>query len=148
LLLVPHLVAGCGGDVGGGGLDLSSGPPRNPTLIFNRLAADGWPVAEGRPASAEFEALTGPTRCEGSMTFVRSDAEVGWAFICVGMPDDLYREISTTFDGTPLIAGPLYLDSGNGDVVIFGLGWPADTSEKFARTLDLADTGTYLVPEG
>jgi hypothetical protein len=60
------------------------------------------------------------------------------------MPNDLYHEIHSTFSHTLRIVGPLYLDAGNGDLVVFGFGWPSDTSEKFANSL--GTSGNYLIP--
>jgi hypothetical protein len=60
------------------------------------------------------------------------------------MPADLYRSTRKAFSHMLLLVGPLYLDSGNGDLVIFGFGWPRDASKKFATTLGVA--GTYLLP--
>jgi hypothetical protein len=119
---------------------------RRDASVLAKLQAAGWPVGEGRPASASFESLTGKTRCASSKTFVRTDnAKTGWGFICVGMPADLYARINKVFSNTLAILGPLYLDSGK-DLVIFGFGWPSDTSKQFATTLKT--TGTYLLPQG
>src|SRR5689334_16988670 len=59
------------------------------------------------------------------------------------MPDDLYARINRTFTHSLVILGPLYADSGDGNLVIFGFGLPADTSEQFASTLGLPN---YLLP--
>jgi hypothetical protein len=148
MLLAVCTVAGCGSKStskhpGGGFISNGSGYP-NADAVLGKLEAAGWPVGEGRPSSPTFKNLTGKTRCASSKTFVRTDnAKTGWGFICVGMPTDLYTQINKTFSHTLMILGPLYLDSGS-KLVVFGFGWPGDSSKKFAATL--GTTGTYLLP--
>ena len=142
------LLAGCGSSSTnkhpGGGVVINGSGYFNADAVLSKLEAAGWPVGEGQPASASFRSLTGKTRCSSSKTFVRTgNAKTGWGFICVGMPADLYARISKTFSHTLMILGPLYLDSGR-NLVVFGFGWPSDTSKKFATTLKA--TGTYLLP--
>jgi hypothetical protein len=140
--------AGCGeiastADDPGGGIAINSAGFVNANAVLQKLEDDGWPVADGYPTSAEFKSLTGKTRCTSSKTFVRTDADRGWAFICLNMPDDVYAKVQDVFDKALVIMTPLYVDSGP-DLVIFGFGWPGDTSEKFADSL--GTTGTYLLP--
>jgi hypothetical protein len=116
----------------------------NASAVLQTLEDDGWPVGDGYPSSPQFQTLRGQTRCSSSKTFVRTDADRGWGFICLGMPDDLYRKIHSTFANTLMILAPLYFDSGNGDLVVLGFGWPGDTSQKFANTLGVS--GNYLLP--
>jgi hypothetical protein len=112
--------------------------------VFRALEGNGWPVADGYPSSSAFQGLRGRTRCESSRTFVRSDAESGWGFICVGAPADLYASAHDLFAKALVIMGPLYLSSADHTILVFGFGWPGDTSEKFEETLKLG--GDYLLP--
>jgi hypothetical protein len=140
--------AGCGdiqstSDNPGGGIAINSSGYLNANAVLQKLEGDGWPVGDGYPSSAEFRALTGKTRCTSSKTFVRTDSDKGWGFICLNMPADMYAKVQDVFDKALVIMAPLYLDSGP-DLVIFGFGWPGDSSEKFAESL--GTTGNYLLP--
>ena len=55
------------------------------------------------------------------MTFVRTDSDKGWGFICVGAPDDLSTSAKNAFVGSPALLGPLWL--AKGDEFVFGVGW-------------------------
>ena len=127
----------------GGGLVVNSSGYVNADAVLVALENGGWPVGEGYPTGTQFQTLRGKTRCSSSKTFVRTDVNRGWGFICLGMPADLYTGIRKVFDNALVLMGPLYLDSGP-DLVIFGFGWPTDTSQKFAKTL--GTTGMYLLP--
>jgi hypothetical protein len=143
------LVAGCATDVQstsdnpGGGIAINSAGFINANAVLQKLEDDGWPVGDGIPASHEFRTLTGKARCTSSKTFVRTGADSGWGFICLNMPADVYAKVQSVFDKALMIMAPLYLDSGR-DLVIFGFGWPGDSSQKFADSL--GTTGNYLLP--
>ena len=130
----------------GGGIVLNDSGYMNANTVLDKLVDGGWPVGEGYPSSPQFASLKGRTRCSSSKTFVRTDSDRGWGFICVGMPNDLYVSIKGTFEDSLVIMAPLYLDSEGGQLVVFGFGWPGDTSQRFAETLDA--NGTYLLPPG
>jgi hypothetical protein len=114
------------------------------TDYYAELKEAGWPVTDGRPSSPEFSDLVSNNRCGSSYSFVRSDADRGWGIICVDAPKDVVDKVRDLFDEILAITGPLYLSSPSGDVLIFGFGWPDDTSQRFEETLDLG--GEHLVP--
>jgi hypothetical protein len=126
----------------GGGFVVNSSGYVSADGVLQALQDDGWPVGDGMPTSPQFKALTGKTRCTSSKTFVRTGADRGWGFICLNMPLDMYAKVQDVFDAALVSMAPLYLDSGR-DLVIFGFGWPGDSSEMFAETL--GTTGTYLL---
>lgn len=115
--------------------------------VYSDIKDAGLPVTDGRPSSPQFRELVSHNSCSSSRTFVRTDANVGWAIICVKPPRPAYRRLSSAFDhGVPLLAGPLYVDDGGGDVVIVGLGWPPDASKRLYEAIG-ASGGSYLTKE-
>ncbi len=127
----------------GGGIAVNASGYSNANIVLQELEDGGWPVGDGIPSSPDFKSLTGKTRCASSKTFVRTDSDRGWGFICVKMPPDMYQKVQDVFDKALVLTAPLYLDAGS-DLVIFGFGWPGDSSQKFAETL--GTTGNYLLP--
>lgn len=111
--------------------------------IYNEIHDAGWPVAPGQPKSNRFADLVKHNSCSSSKAFVRTDRDVGWAIICVKPPHQAYERLSSAFNNVPMFMGPLYVDDGDGNVVIFGFGWPADTSKKFYDAIG-ASGGNYL----
>jgi hypothetical protein len=116
---------------------------RTADSIFNKIENAGLPITDGVPADAKFRSMTRNNACKSSRSFVRSDAESGWGLICVAPPHSVYRRISRAFDGVPMLMGPLYVDDGDGDLVIFGFGWPPNASKQIAKAAGAE--GSYLV---
>lgn len=120
---------------------------RSADTVFDQLTRAGLPVSHGEPSSGDFRRMVRRNGCNSSRAFVRSDTEgTGWGFICVKPPADAYERISSAFDDMPMLLGPLYVDDGGGDVIVFGFGWPADASETVYNAIDGAD-GTYLIEQ-
>lgn len=121
--------------VGGGGPSADS--------VFDDLQSAGLPITDGIPADRQYAAMARHNKCDDSRPFVRSDSDRGWGIICIGLPPDAARGISSSYDGLPLLVGPLYADAKNRDVIVFGLGWPADASKLVHNALD-DPAGAYL----
>lgn len=83
--------------------------------------------------------------CAQSRSFVRSDADQGWGFICVGLDREAFKHVSSGFESVPAMLGALYVDAYDGDVVIMGFGWPDDASELVHKAVG-DDRGTFLGP--
>ena len=115
---------------------------RTADSVFIKIKDAGLPIVDGVPADGKFRSMTRDNACKSSRSFVRSDADTGWGLICVAPPRNVYRRISRAFDGLPLLMGPLYVDDGDGDLVIFGFGWPSNASKEIAKAVG-AD-GSYL----
>jgi hypothetical protein len=130
----------------GGSDELSALPVvgRDANTVYRDIRAAGLPVTDGRPSSSDYDDLVDRNACESSRTFVRTDTDVGWAIICVDPPAGAYRRMNDAFDEVPTLMGPLYVDDGGGDVVIFGLGWPADASKQLYDAIG-GSGGGYLV---
>jgi hypothetical protein len=45
-----------------------------------------------------------------------------------------------------VLIGPLYVDDGDGEVIVLGFGWPADASKTFYDAIGASD-GSYLVEQ-
>jgi hypothetical protein len=135
LYLVPDLRSGVPATVPVVGKDADS--------VYRQLTSAGLPVTDGVPADSEFRRLVDENACRSSRAFVRSDADQGWGLICVKPPRDVYRRISDAFTDVPMLIGPLYVEDGGGETVVFGFGWPANSSEMVAEAIG-AD-GEYLV---
>lgn len=119
------------------------GPTAN--SVYEKLRAAGLPITDGEPADPSFRRMVRRNSCASSRSFVRTDtADVGWGFICVDPPRDAYQRMSRAMDGVPLLIGPLFVDDGGGEVIIFGIGWPVEASRKMYRAIG-ASGGTYLV---
>lgn len=118
---------------------------KNADSVYEQLLAAGVPVADGVPADADFRRMVDENACESSRPFVRSDAEQGWGLICVKPPADAFRRTSDTYNEMPMLLGPLYVEDGGGEVVVFGFGWPGNASEMIADAIN-AD-GEYLVQD-
>jgi hypothetical protein len=117
---------------------------RDANDVYQDIKDAGLPVADGTPKSSEYRDIVNNNSCKSSRSFVRTDTDVGWAIICVKPPAAAYKRMSATFDeGVPALAGPLYVDDGDGDVVIFGLGWPDNASKQLYDAID-ASGGSYL----
>jgi hypothetical protein len=116
---------------------------KNADTVFKQLQQDGLPVTHGEPASTEFRDMVHNNACRSSKAFVRSDADQGWGFICVGSPEGTRQRISDAFTDLPVLMGPLYVDDDGGDTIIVGLGWPGNASKMVAEAIN-AD-GTYLL---
>ena len=118
---------------------------RNAEDVYGQLKAAGLPVAPGRPASSDYDDLIDNNACSSSKGFVRTDtADTGWGFICVKPPAEAHERMSDAFDEVPMLVGPMFVDDGPGDVVIFGFGWPADASKTIYDAIG-ASGGTHLV---
>src|SRR4051812_17189672 len=130
----------------GGENPLPAGVPvigRDATDIYNDVKEAGYPVAPGRPRQSKFSDILKNNSCRSSKGFVRTDKDVGWAIICVKPPHDAYQRMSKAFESVPVIVGPLYVDDGGGGVLIFGFGWPLDSSKKLYEAIG-ASGGNYL----
>jgi hypothetical protein len=112
--------------------------------VYSDLRDAGLPITDGKPADPDYQRLTEHNACRSSRSFVRTDSDTGWAVICVDPPRENYRRISDAFDDVPLLIGPLYVDDGAGETVIFGFGWPADASKQMYDAIG-ASGGNYLV---
>lgn len=111
--------------------------------VFRDITSAGLPVTEGEPASADFRSLVKHNACKSSRSFVRSDDDQGWALICVKPTAEAFARLSDAFEGMPALLGPMYVDDNDGEVVVFGLGWPANSSKLVAEAIH-AD-GSYIV---
>jgi hypothetical protein len=130
----------------GGDNPLPAGLPligRDANDVYNDIRQAGYPVAPGRPQQKRFNEILKNNSCRSSKGFVRTDKDVGWAIICVKPPRDAYRRMSKAFDSVPVLVGPLFVDDNGGDVLIFGFGWPLDSSKKIYQAIG-ASGGSYL----
>jgi hypothetical protein len=59
---------------------------RNADDVFRDMQEAGLPITDGRPQSEEFADVIDQNACKSSRGVVRTDAEVGWALICVKPP--------------------------------------------------------------
>jgi hypothetical protein len=116
---------------------------RNADSIFTKIENAGLPITDGVPADAKFRSMTRNNACKSSRSFVRSDTDTGWGLICVAPPPSVYRRISRAFEAVPMLMGPMYVDDGGGDLVIFGFGWPSNASKQIAEAVGAE--GSYLV---
>jgi hypothetical protein len=120
---------------------------RDATDVFNDIKRAGLPVTDGTPSSSEFRAIVESNSCESSRSFVRSDSDMGWAMICVNPPASAHERLSSAFaEDVPMLTGPLYVDDGSGDVVVFGMGWPPDASKQIYDAMG-ASGGNYLTEQ-
>ena len=118
---------------------------RDADTILSQLTRAGLPIAHGEPRSEDFRSMVRRNGCRSSRSFVRTDTDdTGWGFICVKPPAEAYKRISGAFDDIPLLVGPLYADDNDGEVIVFGFGWPADASKTVYDAID-GSSGTYLV---
>jgi hypothetical protein len=132
---------------GGGGSTHLSGVPlvgREADDVYADIQRAGYAIADGRPASADYDGLIDGNACASSRTFVRADTDVGWAFICVDPPADAYRRISGAFEEAPMLMGPVWVHDGGGEALVIGFGWPADASRQLYEAIG-ASGGSYLV---
>jgi len=120
---------------------------RDANTVFAQLTRAGLPIADGEPTSQDFREMVHNNGCGSSRAFVRTDTgDTGWGFICVKPPAEAYQRISDAFDEIPLLIGPMYVDDGGGEVIVFGFGWPADASKTIYDAIG-ASGGTYLVEQ-
>jgi hypothetical protein len=112
--------------------------------VYRDIKDAGYRVTDGHP-TGQFRNVAENNSCKSSRTFVRTDADVGWAVICVKPPRSAYRRLSAAFENVPSLIGPLYLDDSNGELVIFGFGWPEKASKQIYDAVG-AD-GSYLGPK-
>jgi len=120
---------------------------RDAGTVFDQSTRAGLPITDGVPGSPDFRDMVRNNGCKSSRSFVRTDtAETGWGFICVRPPDGAYRRVSGAFEEIPMLVGPLYVDDGDGEVIVFGFGWPADASKLVYDAMG-ASGGTYLVEQ-
>ena len=140
IVVVVFALAGC---EAGNAPVLGSGPDAD--SVFEDMKAAGLPITDGVPASGRFRNLIGNNSCETSRGFVRSDADRGWGLICVGAPASAARRIFNTFNGLPMLIGPLYTDAEGQEIIVFGLGWPGNASKLVADSLG-ESAGSYLAP--
>ena len=115
---------------------------RNATSVFKQIQSDGLPITDGEPADPKFREMTRHNACKSSRSFVRSDADQGWGVVCVRPPQDVYRQISRAFETVPALLGPLWVDDHEGDVIVFGFGWPANASKMIFDAIGAS--GTYI----
>jgi len=116
---------------------------RDADTVYSQLTRAGLPITNGEPKSEDFRSIVRRSGCASSRAFVRTDTEdTGWGFICVDAPQEAYRRISGAFKEIPLLVGPLYVEDGDGEVLVFGFGWPIDASKTVYDAIE-AD-GTYL----
>ena len=129
------------------GLDYARVPLVGATAddVFREMTAAGLPITDGLPAAQDWQDVVGENACRSSRSFVRSDADRGWGLICVGLSKAAFQRLSGRFDGASALLQPLYVHDQNGDVVIFGFGWPSNASELVAKAID-AD-GSYLADD-
>lgn len=120
---------------------------RDANTVYAQIKRAGLPVTDGEPSSDDFRQIVHNNGCKSSRSFVRTDNDdVGWGVICVKPPGEAYRRMSDAFQNVPLLAGPLYVDDGGGEVIIFGFGWPTDASKTIYDAID-GNGGTYLVEQ-
>jgi hypothetical protein len=118
---------------------------RDADTVYAQIKRAGLPITDGEPSSEDFRRMVHNNGCKSSRSFVRTDNDdVGWGFICVKPPADVYRRVSDAFENVPLLVGPMYVDDGGGDVIIFGFGWPGDASKTIYDAVD-GNGGNYLV---
>ena len=113
--------------------------------VYRDLEAAGLPITDGRPADPKFAEMVRENGCAQSRSFVRSDADQGWGFICVGLDREAFERVSSGFESVPALLGGLYADAYSGDVVVVGFGWPDDASELVHKAIG-DDQGTFLGP--
>lgn len=116
---------------------------KDASTVFKQLQQDGLPVTHGEPASADFRDMVHNNACKSSKAFVRSDADQGWGFICVGAPEGARQRMSDAFTDIPVFMGPLYVDDDGGDTIIVGLGWPGNAPKMVAEAINA--NGNYLL---
>ena len=144
MLLGLVLVAGPVFAIGCGQGTALLGTGRSADAVFADLQDAGLPIADGRPASSEFQSLVDSNRCEDSRSFIRTDTDnVGWGLICVGLDKATFNSISSTFESVPALVGPLYADADDGNVIVVGFGWPVGASEIVHDVLG-DESGSYL----
>lgn len=120
---------------------------KDATDVFGQLQRAGLPITDGRPASSDYDDMIDRNGCKSSRPFVRTDTEdSGWGFICVKPPGAAYRQMNSAFDEVPMLAGPLFVDDGGGDVLVLGLGWPPDASKTMYTAIG-GSGGSYLVEQ-
>jgi hypothetical protein len=120
---------------------------RDAGTVYDQLVRAGLPITHGEPSSREFRDMVRTNGCKSSRPFVRTDTEdTGWGFICVKPPAKAYNRISDAFDDIPMLIGPMYVDDGDGEVIVFGFGWPADASKTIYDAIG-ASRGTYLIEQ-
>lgn len=120
---------------------------RDAGTVYDQLVRAGLPIADGEPSSEEFRDMVRSNGCQSSRPFVRTDTDdTGWGFICVKPPAEAYDRISGAFDDIPMLVGPLYVDDSDGEVIVFGFGWPADASKTIYDAIG-GSGGTYLVEQ-
>jgi hypothetical protein len=118
---------------------------RDADSVYSQLQRAGLPIADGEPSTEDFREMVRSNGCKSSRPFVRTDTDdTGWGFICVRPPTEAYNRIADAFDKIPMLVGPLYVDDGDGEVVVFGFGWPADASKTVYDAIGGSE-GTYLV---
>lgn len=133
-VVLATILAGCSG---------SSGPSAD--AVFDQMVDAGLPIEDGVPSSKDFQDLAKNNICDSSRTFVRTDADVGWGLICVdpSNPEAMTKATDAVRE-LPALVGPLLAESADHRLIIFGLGWPADSSKRIAEATGA--TGNYLAP--
>ena len=108
---------------------------KDASSVWAQIQDSGLAVTEGEPSAPRFRQLAHNNACQSSRSFVQSEGDTGWAIICVKPPRGAYRDMRRSMDGAPALLAPMWVDQNDGEVIIFGMGWPGKASQQIADAI-------------